>query len=78
MRTKDPTSIRKDFVGALTDVRNTFNNAQGTSLAANQKKLVAEFCFLSAATLWEGFLGDIFVAYINRKSKKFRDSLGNL
>ena len=39
------------------------------------KKLIAEYAFVAAATLFEGFISDLFVGYINRDIQKFRDYL---
>lgn len=78
MRTIDPTSIRDDFLAALTDIRDTFAEAENSGMPVKGKKLVAEFSFLSAAILLEGFISDLFVAYINRDNSVFRSHLVGL
>jgi len=71
MRTIDPQSIKTDYIPALGDVKTTFNAANASAIPANGKKLISEFSFLSAATLLEGFISDLFVAYINRDDSVF-------
>jgi hypothetical protein len=71
MRTANPNSIRDDFVAALADVRTTFISAENSNIAGGGKKLITEFSFLSAAILLEGYISDLFVAYINRDDTAF-------
>jgi hypothetical protein len=33
---------------------------------------VAEYSLVAAAVLWEGYLGDLFIAYLNRDQTRFR------
>ena len=72
MRTQDPANIRTDFDASLADVETAFNASEASVPNDAAKKLIAEFSFVAAATLSEGFLSDLFVAYINRNSEKFR------
>ncbi|TLD71496.1 hypothetical protein FEM03_08205 [Phragmitibacter flavus] len=71
MRTLSPTSIRDDFLAALVDVETTFQAAESAGINAAGMKLITEFSFLSAAILFEGYISDLFVAYINRDSSVF-------
>ncbi|MEZ5455863.1 MAG: hypothetical protein R3F04_07090 [Lysobacteraceae bacterium] len=71
MRTKDPIGIRNDFLASLIDAKTTFTNSEVSKATAKQKNLIAEYTFLAAATLWEGYLSDVFVAYINRDRSAF-------
>ena len=72
MRTQDPANIRADFDKSLTDVENAFTASEASLPDDRTKKLIAEYLFVAAATLFEGFVSDLFVAYINRNSEKFR------
>jgi hypothetical protein len=65
MRTADPKSTRTDFIAALKDVRTAFTSSNGSNIPDGSKKLVAEYSFLAAAILLEGFLSDLVVAYVS-------------
>jgi hypothetical protein len=75
MRTQDPTNIRADFESAIGDIETAVNAAEQSIQGDPARKLISEYSFVSAATLFEGFISDLFVAYINRDSQRFRDHL---
>lgn len=75
MRKIDPTSVKDDFVAALDDISNSLVEVKTAKLSGATNKLVAESSLLSASVLWERFVSDLFVAYINRDSSKFATSL---
>lgn len=75
MRTADPKDTRQDFLDALKDVRTTFISSNASNIPDPSKKLVAEYSFVAAAVLLEGFLSDLFVAYISADSATFRTYL---
>jgi hypothetical protein len=75
MRTQDPTNIRNDFDASITDIATAFQAAEAGVQDEAAKKLIAEYLFVAAATLFEGFVSDLFVAYINRDSTRFREHL---
>jgi hypothetical protein len=75
MRTQDPANIRADFDAAIGDIETAINAAEQAIHVDPARKLIAEYSFVSAATLFEGFISDLFVAYINRDSQRFRDHL---
>jgi hypothetical protein len=75
MRTADPKNTRAVFVNALNDVRTTFTSSEQSNIPDSAKKLVAEYSFLAAAILLEGFLSDLIVAYISSDSERFRSYL---
>jgi len=72
MRTQDPANIRSDFDASLDDVETAYNAAEVGVAGVPQKQLISEYLFVAAATLFEGFVSDLFVAYINRDSDRFR------
>lgn len=78
MRTQDSANIRTDFESAIADVETAVAASEQSVAADAAKKLIAEYAFVSMATLFEGFVSDLFVAYINRNSQRFRDHLLNL
>lgn len=75
MRTTKPEPIRDDFIDAISDVKATYNAAAASSMEDKSKKLVAEYSVVAAAVLWEGYISDLFVAYLNKDSSKFVDHL---
>jgi hypothetical protein len=72
MRTQDPANIRADFNAAIDDIEMAFNAAEANLQADGPKKLIVEYLFVAAAALFEGYVSDLFIAYINRNSEKFR------
>lgn len=52
-------------------MQTTLTAANASDIPASGKKLISEFSFLSAAILLEGFISDLFVAYINRDNSVF-------
>lgn len=66
MRKMDPKGVRGDFDDAVADVGQALGDVVAANVTQKTRKLVAESSFLSAAVLWEGFVSDIFVAYVNR------------
>ena len=73
MRTANPASIRVDYLQALTELENTYNaveSARGPS-AADEKRVAANM-LLAAAALWESFLSDLVVAYVNVDASQFK------
>ena len=73
MRTADPLNIRKYFLDGLQEIQEVFNavNSAGSAVTTSQKHLVAEYTFLGASILLEGFISDLFVAYINKEPDVF-------
>jgi hypothetical protein len=73
MRTADPQNIKKDFLSGLQEIQEVFNavNVPGVGVTTSQKHLVAEYTFLGASILLEGFISDLFVAYINKDPDVF-------
>ena len=77
MRTQDPTNIRTDFDAAINDVVTAFEAAEAKIEDDAPRKLLAEYAFVAAAALLEGFISDLFVAYINSDFERFRSHLLN-
>lgn len=72
MRTLDPANIRADFDASIVDIETAFDAAEVGVQADGPKKLIAEYLFVAAAALFESYVSDLFVAYINRNSERFR------
>jgi hypothetical protein len=75
VRKISPESVRDDFRQQLADLT-AFHNAGFSAFAteANQSTLT-EHSLLAAAVTWEGFVSDMFVAYINRDATRFKAHL---
>ena len=71
MRTINPSSIKTDFIGAIADVRTTRAATATRSIPAKSRNLISEYSFLSAAILLEGYVSDLFIAYINCDGTQF-------
>jgi hypothetical protein len=71
MRTADPQNIKKDFITGLNDVEGVLQGVANVTLPLTSRNLVAEYTFLGASILLEGFISDLFVAYINKKNAPF-------
>lgn len=65
MRKLDPHDVLADFDIALQDVELMLAAALPVTSGGPRDRL-AEAAFLTAGVLWEGFLSDLFVAYLNR------------
>lgn len=75
MRTRDPSNIKADFLSGLQDVEEAYVSMAGASLSPTNSNLMAEYTFLGASVLLEGFISDLFIAYINRDNSTFVDYL---
>ena len=75
MRTATPVNIRTDFLSGITDVESALAKVASVDMPISSKNLIAEYSFLSASVLLEGYVSDLFVAYINKKSGPFVSSL---
>lgn len=75
MRTANPATIKSDFLSGLRDVESALAKVASVNMPVTSKNLIAEYSFLSASVLLEGYVSDLFVAYINKKSGPFVSSL---
>lgn len=79
MRKVDPESVKSDFVSALTDLNSYFDDAaELLSKREGDLSTLSEQTMMSAAVLWEGFISDLIVAYINRDSSEFENWSTNI
>lgn len=77
MRKINPDSIRADFNTEIIKLSNFYILVINNLSQENDKALLAENIMISAAVLWESFINDIFIAYINRDSSQFIVHLEN-
>lgn len=71
MRKISPIDVKDSFDSLITEVEEFYNKAEVALRSDKDKSLLAENTFLSSAVLWEGFLSDLFIAYINRDSTEY-------
>ncbi len=75
MRTQVPKTISTDLLAAIQDVESAHMAVEAGVPGDPHRKLVTEYLFVATAALLEGFISDLFVAYINRTSDTFRKHL---
>jgi hypothetical protein len=68
MRKVDPDGVREDFIAAIEWVDALGGLVEDAPGAPQQ---LSELQLLAAVVFWEGFLTDLFVAYVNRDSTRF-------
>lgn len=73
MRTQDPATIRPDFEAALDGIDAAFTASETSVPGDPNKKLIAEYLFVAMASLLEGFISDLIIAYINRDATRFKE-----
>lgn len=75
MKKISPQGVTDDFILGLEEIKN-FHGAgiDAFDSAANQSTLT-EHSLLAVAVLWEGFVSDMFVAFINLDSTRFKKDL---
>lgn len=75
MRKIAPDAVRADFKKQLADLSSFYQ--AGMSALQNEKdqSTLTEHSLLAAAVAWEGFISDLFVAYINGDATRFKQHL---
>ena len=66
MRTMDPARVHASFDAQLTEATNFYHTVKASLSSAADVTRLSASTMISAATLWESFLSDLLVAYINR------------
>lgn len=75
MRKINPVDVKTDFISGLNKVQEFYEAAADALQTDSHQTLLVENTLLSVAVLWEGFLSDLIVAYINRNSSRFAHHL---
>lgn len=75
MRKMKPEDVREDFDKALDDVIAFYKTVKAALTKDSDETLLVQNTILTSATLWESFINDMFIAYINRDSNRFQDHL---
>jgi hypothetical protein len=76
MRTMDPAIIHSSFQAQLVRVLGFYNSAK-PHLSDADVTILASSTLVSAATIWESFVSDLIIAYINRDPSTFAVHLNN-
>lgn len=71
MRTMDPARVRDSFDAQLTEAIAFYHTVKASLSSAADVTRLSASTMISAATLWESFLSDLIVAYINRDPSQF-------
>lgn len=75
MRKISPDSVRDDFRQQLSGLTK-FHNAGFTAFSSEtDQSTLTEHSLLAAAVTWEGFVSDMFIAFINRDATRFKAHL---
>lgn len=77
MRKMNPDDVRSDFDTSLAEVQAFYATVRAALTTDKDQTLLVRNTILTAATLWESFINDLFIAYINRDTSQFQIHLRN-
>ncbi|MBS0983382.1 HEPN domain-containing protein [Gluconobacter cerinus] len=77
MRKISPTDVKADFDSSINSLTAFYNTVKSQLTLDKDQSFLVENIALTAATFWEGFVHDLFVAYINCDSTQFVTHLQN-
>lgn len=72
MRKISPTDVKNDFIDQLRGLISFYHAGLGALSADKDRSTLTEQSLLTTAVLWEGFVSDMFIAYINRDATRFK------
>lgn len=75
MRKISPENVRDDFRAQLTDLSAFYTTGFASFSTEAAQSTFTEQSLLAAAVTWEGFVSDMFIAYINRDATRFKEHL---
>lgn len=75
MRKISPDDVRYDFLQQLATLTIFHNTGFAVFTSEADQSTLTEHSLLAAAVIWEGFVSDMFVAYINRDATRFKQHL---
>jgi hypothetical protein len=75
VRKISPESVRDDFRAQLRDLSAFHKTGFSAFSTEAEQSAFTEQSLLAAAVTWEGFVSDMFIAYINRDATRFKDHL---
>ena len=77
MRKISPNDVRDDFREQLRNLSDFHTEACTALTGQAQQSTLTENNLLAAAVAWEGFVSDMFIAYINRDATQFKQHVEN-
>ena len=77
MRKMRPADVRTDFDTALQDVLDFYATVKAQLASDKDKTLLVRNTLITGASLWESFVNDMFIAYINGDNAQFQIHLSN-
>jgi len=75
LRKISPDGVRDDFRSQLNAIRAFHTTGASAFPAEADRSTLAEQTLLATAVAWEGFVSDMFIAYINRDATRFKKHL---
>jgi hypothetical protein len=77
VRKINPADVKSDFDQQLTALNDFYVSGIEKFSGDAEKSTYIENCMLVLAVAWEGFVNDLFIAYINRNPDRFKQHLRN-
>lgn len=71
MRTMDPAIVRSTFDTQIAEALDFYRALRPKLDSDSQATKLSALTLMTAATIWESFISDLFIAYINRDPSKF-------
>ena len=71
MRKISPDGVRDDYRRQLVDLTRFHNTGLATFSSEADQSTLTEHTLLAVAVAWEGFVSDMFIAYVNRDATRF-------
>lgn len=75
MRKISPQDVRDDFAAQLLELTRFYRTGMSVLLNDTDRSTLTEHSLLAAAVAWEGFVSDMFIAYINGDATRFKQHL---
>lgn len=75
MRKISPDSVRDDFRQQLANLKVFHTTGFQAFSSETDQSTLTEHSLLAAAVTWEGFISDMFIAFINRDATRFKEHL---
>lgn len=75
MRKINPDDVKQDFDDQLTALATFYSTGLTAFQTETDKSTFVESCMLVLAVAWEGFVNDLFIAYVNVDPTRFKEHL---
>ena len=77
MRKISPQNVRDDFSSQLDELTRFYQSGLSVISTDKDQSTLTEHSLLAAAVAWEGFVSDLFIAYINGDANRFKQHLND-